>query len=307
VSTRADLFAGLSRVIRRDPVAAPALTLTYSGAAALLARIAEDALVIEDEDGTPQAVIALEGRTLAQLVGDVEAALLGVGAVLVDDAWAPVLAEALLVDGPTPLDGAGVTFSVFTSPNWRLLGAVRGAVEGAVARLDAGMAQLNLLTADGAFADLWGQLTGTPRRREESSTAYTLRQLRELIRHRENNMALADLIEQEVLGVHVVDVTDLRPLVFVCSGSPMRGRPLAGRRYNAATCEVVLEGFPSVFILELARAHVAAGVTVFVRGTYTLAEGRVDYRVTSSPLRIGTPPPMVIGTGIVGVGQIGAT
>lgn len=300
---RAGILEALPRVFRRDPQPVAALTLTYTGAGTCTAAVVDGAFVLAGEDGAPSETVPLTG-TLGELAG-LLAAVAGVTCV-VSEAAAGALPATMLLDEPARgLSVAPLGFVRWRSPLWQLLDAIAEQLRGLVAAAPAARAQLNLLTAGGAFADAWGALTGTVRRAGEADGDYTTRQLHELLRGRENNQALAALLEEGGPGIHVTEVADLEREVFVCSGSPLRGRPLAGARHNACTIEVRLDGFPSAAVLAIARAHVAAGVEVFVHGRYALPTVPSEYDIGDGVLVVGEPPAMQIGVGRIGVGRIG--
>lgn len=236
--------------------------------------------------------------TIGQLVADLPMHAGVSNAVAVEPT---VVLAACLVDQQA--SGTTVSLLRYTNPTWRLLDTLAGALVSAVQRADIGLAQANLLHAGGDFADWWARWTGAARHVAEGDGAFTGRQLHELIRHRDNNLALATLIQDD-FGVPVVEVRNLLPLAFQCSDQPMRGRPLRGWRYNATCAEVVLGGFPSLDLIAATRANAAAGVTVFVRGTLSLA-GADATKLGGPDILVGSPPAMQIGVRAIGVGKVG--
>lgn len=139
----------------------------------------------------------------------------------------------------------------------------------------------------------------------ETDEAYTARQLYELVRPRENNLALAELIRTDT-GVIVEDVRDLQRDLFIPSETPVRGRFLPGKKYTAMAAEVMLRDFPTLAAIEAARANVAAGVAVFVLGTFRMAAlspSSLTFRTRR--LIIGPVPAMEIGVGAIGAAKIG--
>ncbi len=254
-------------------------------------------------DDVPLATVSRLG-TLGELALALTA-VPDVGVVL-ELAGSEAVRAAVLLEAPAmPVGGAGLPVFRWTNPTWQLLEAVRPLLEAAAADVDVAVDQLHLLRAAGDFAELWGAFTGTDRVSGELDEAYTARQLLELLRPRENNQALAALLEHDT-GVVVEEVADLRRDVFVCSGSRMRGRPLAGRRFNACTTEVRVSGFPGGAVADLAARHAAAGITVFVTGTMELDGLDSDLDIGSGELQVGEPPPMQIGVTAIGIGKIGA-
>lgn len=216
-------------------------------------------------------------------------------------------AAMLLEDGPVTIAPAAFHgLKRWTQEIWRLFDPAAVALVAAGQRISIGLAQLNLLTAAADFADFWGTVTSTPRRLGESDEDYTARQLHELLRPRSNNEALARLLEED-LGVPVIEVRDLEPDVFRCSRTPLRGFPLAGKRYNAATAEVIFGGVSPIEAYAVARANVAAGVRVVLHDTFDLTVGESPYYFGPSPYTIGSPPAMKINhpDGTIGVGKIG--
>lgn len=295
------LLSALPRVFRTGPQPAPALVCTWAGAGTLTVAVTATALELAIDD-VSLATIA-RADTLADLALALTA-LPDVGVVLAEGSEA--VRAAVLLEAPAlPVTAEGLVLYRWTNPTWRLLEAVRPLFEDAAADVDIAVDQLNLLRAGGDFADLWGRLTGTARGVDELDDAYTARQLRELLRPRENNEALAALLEEDT-DVVVEEVADLRRDVFTASRSPLRGRPLAGRRYNACTTEVRVRGFPGGAVAHLAALHAAAGITVFVTGTLELDGLGSDLDISSGALQVGEPPPMQIGITAIGIGKIGA-
>lgn len=298
-----------TRVWRKDPVPVLALELTYTGPGTAVVELRDDAhFVVSGESGAGSFDIDLDadGFTLADLV---EAILQhgDYGALLQDPASTELLAISLITEPSRPIGPGGVTFHRFTSPNWRLFRAIAKRLDLTEPDLDAAAEQLNLLKAAEFFADFWGTFTGTLRKDGESDEAYTARQLRELLRPRENNGALADLIEEDVLGSEITEVADLEPKIFRPSGTPLRGFFLPGRYYNAASFEIVGEGTGNLSLVgELVRVNRAAGTT-----GYVIAKFRSDDPTSylhfndEIPVKAGSPPPMQIGVGAIGVGKIG--
>jgi hypothetical protein len=282
----------------------PAIVLTYTGTGTATAEVTETGVSMTSTELSP-ITVAFESRTLEALCIDITGATGGlITATLADAAVAAVRAAALLPDGPVALAGLGRSFARWTNPVWQFGAAFGEALAAAAARLDAALAQLNLLTSAGFFANLWGRLTGTVRRTGEADDTYTIRQLHELLRPRENNEALAALIEEDA-GVAVTEVRDLRRDVLELSGGPLRQGMLPGRDYNACVAEVRLEqDFPSVAVLAATRGNVAAGIACRVRGTLPIV-AESTLAVYLRDLQVGEPPAMTIGTTAIGVGKVG--
>lgn len=137
----------------------------------------------------------------------------------------------------------------------------------------------------------------------EADAAFTRRQLRELLRPRENNLALARAIDEDT-GTPVREVRDLERDLFVVGRTPLRGHPLAGTRYNAATAEVVLEGLPTRAVVAAAKRHAAAGVHVLVLGRMVPTPGTSSLRLVARVTIIGEVPYMQIGVTPIGGGRI---
>jgi hypothetical protein len=233
-------------------------------------------------------------------------ATFGITATVVDQTpnagaiWARVLLD----------DVATTTLMRWTNPNWRVPEACGAALDREAVTMDIGLAQLDLLTAGGVWADLWGTYTGLARRPGETDGPYTARQLATLLRPRENGYALANLLEAEFPPLKVHWVTDTVRACFQPSdGKPLRGRPLRGWYYNIATIEILTEGgIPSLAVLTTAEANVAAGVHVFLIGGMPLAPmpSPAGYDLTSSTYLIGEPLPMKINAPPpIGIGKIG--
>ena len=145
----------------------------------------------------------------------------------------------------------------------------------------------------------------------EADDLYVARQLDELLRPRENNLALADLIETDFPGTIVEEVRNLLSDVFLFSNTPMRNHRLLGDRYNTATAEVRLGTFPEKAIIDAAEDNAAAGIKVFVLGRAALAVPESNLVLQSTTLQIGEAPPLRIGgltgdEGKIGLGKIGS-
>jgi len=294
------LLTELPRPFRRDAVPTEALILGWPGAGALRASITSGVLLLEGEGGAPSASVALEG-TLADVVLTLQS--FGCLAILPTAAVGALPAAVLLDEGARDVLPSGIPFVRWTNPLWRLLAPVAAALRAAGDRIAIAMGQLNLLTAAAEFADYWGLFTGIARRTGEADEAYTSRQLDELLRPRENNEALALLIEHDT-GHQVIEVRDLRRDIFRCSAVTLRHHPLAGRRYNAAVVEIRLADFGDLSVEYLARLHVAAGVLVLIVGQLPL---RLTLHVTVRirGAQVGQPPAFIVGTSTVGVGSVG--
>ena len=394
MSLRARLLAELNRPWRKDPLPAPGLVLAYDGPGSITVTITETAIALTGEGGAPSLARELEADTLATLVLAL-AQLPGVTASA-EPGSAALLATTLLEEVDRPLTVAPGTFLVWTSPNWRVLEPARRLLRATAARLDVAIAQLNLLTSAGFFAELWGRYTTTLRRPPvhlpittgaitvtagstfavahtpgtyavwraaerdtglaalyagatlivgdtrativarrfknindmdsmqltagwpgpsqtavayriefpaESDAVYTARQRHELLRPRENNVALARAVTEDT-GIMVHEVRDVRRLVYVVGG-PLRGRPMPGARYNTATAEVLVDGLPTLAVIAAAHQHAAAGITVLVRGAMRLRAGASDTIVRTRRATIGPVPVMQIGVGRIGRTRIG--
>ena len=145
----------------------------------------------------------------------------------------------------------------------------------------------------------------------ESDEAYTARMLYELLRPRENNIALSLAIQGDA-GVNIEEVRDLERDIFVLGGdagepgTTLEGYFLAGGRYNAATAEVRIDGFPTVAAIASARANAAGGVRLFVLGRLPFnALSRSTLTLRARRLIIGAVPAMQIGVGAIGQTKIG--
>lgn len=396
MNLRGRLLAELNRPWRKDPLPAVALQLAYSGPGAVVVTITEGRLAVDGRDGAASVVVDLDAGLTLTALAETLALHEGCTATVVP-AMAAVRAVTLLDESQRPLTASPQDFVAWTSPTWRVLEVARQALVAAATRIDVALAQLNLLTAAGYFADLWGRYTSTRRRPPvhapvtgsvvsvtagsplavassrlpwelavggpgpstlfngarlvlgdvsvviaaylpkgtsglgssdfprlvlvgpwpgatqftadytivwdaEPDDAYTQRQLRELLRPRENNIALAVAITEDT-GVPVREVRDLRRQVFTLNG-PLRGRPLPGTRCNTATAEVVLEGEPTVAVIASAQAHAAAGVHVLVLGAMTPPMGASTLDVVVRAIVIGDVPPMQIGVTPIGGGRI---
>lgn len=399
MSLRARLLAELNRPWRKDPLPVAALALAYAGPGAVAITIAESRFSFLGRDGAESFALDLDtGLTLGALA--VQLNLHDGVTATVTPGLDAVLAATLQDEELRTITAAAISFGIWTSPTWRVLDPARRAILAAAARLDVAIAQLNLLTSAGFFADLWGTYTSTLRRSPahlpvtggtvgvtngsmlaiagnstariawitalgpgasalfigsqleadghvatiigyipkgttglgstddyrlilatpwegptaftsayrivalpEADDVYTRRQVRELLRPRENNLALAIAITEDT-GIAVREVRDLSRDVLIVSRTPLRAGVLAGSRFNAATAEVQLEDLPLPSVVAAAARHAAAGVHVLVLGTMhpPLIVGDLD--IVVSPIVIGLVPPMQIGVTPIGGGRI---
>lgn len=300
----------LPRLVRRS-----ADVLPGSGTPARLALLGEEArvvirdgvLLIAPTSGATPLVIDLTQHTLTTLTAE----LFGPSFYLLPLDTLPEIGASSLDEIDLVMPYATFLYLGWhTNPVHTLLKPVAIELAAAAARGDLAEAQLNLLRAAGWFPDYWGTHLGARRHAGESDETYTARQLDELLRQRENNEALGELLEHDVPTLRPgTEVHDQRPDVLVVSDSPLRGRPLAGWRYNALTVLVRVLGFPSQSVLALARAHVAAGVTVLVQGEEALGEAgapvSTGFTLSWAARQVGPVPAMQIGVGAIGRGKIG--
>ena len=311
---------------RKDPIPVPAFAIT--GPAGAIITLADDTLTVVLKGHPDPVVIPLGDMTFDELVR--ACADNGIGAST-DPLSGPLLASTMLPEGPRTAEAAAasrwnraiwnkdtwlprlvdvITFSRWTSDTWRLLDPLAERLAFEDGNGDAGLAQLNLLTSAGVFADLWGAYCGIPRHPGESDEDYTARIRWELLRPRENNLALADLLEHDYPPLHVALVDDVVRRCFMPSDDiALRGRPLRGWYYNIATVGIDVEGgFPSADMIAAAEKNAACGVTVYVRGHYKFLSmpSPAGYDFAGSTIRFGVPIPIKINAPPpVGVGKIG--
>ena len=281
----------LNRPWKKDALPQAVLTVIGAGAEALI--VQDDWLAVADTS------VDLRACSLGELAEQLRA--LG---FTVD-----VTAEEQAVMAAVLLDTVGgASLARWTNPNWRLPDTCGRGLERGRTHVDLALAQLNLLSAGGAWADFWGRYTGTPRRTDEDDATYTDRQLHELLRPRENNYALANLLEEDFPPIRVENVSNTLSRCFQCSDTVMREHPLRGRLFNACTVELVVDGFPTPALVIAARANVAAGIYIYVRGEWALdameSPAGYDFKATNwmfgkpLPIQINAPPP-------IGIGKIG--
>lgn len=300
------LYGGaISNYYFKGPEPVPALTIAYAGVGTATVQVTEDAqFVVAGIDGAPSFTVPLDGVSFDALVAIIVGET-GFSATLAADGPGAVWALSLLAAPEVALD-APVVFQRATNPLYLLFLAVGRQIDLREPGLDAGPAQLNLLRAAGYFADFWAEFTDTPRLFNEIDDVYVARQLHELIRGRENNYALADLIEEDDPGSKVVDVQDLEPFIFRCSATPMREYVLAGEHYNAASFEVILDAFTALdLVVSLVERNRAAGTTGYVIASLVFSDIASGFSIGDVPLRVGPLTAMKIGPGTIGVDKIG--
>jgi hypothetical protein len=316
-AVRTALLRELPSPWRKDPLAEPAIRIT--GPVGTVVTLVDQVLTIHAElalapyvrwneplgwnrsiwapnaDAIRSGEIPLVGQSLDELriqIGNAGAGatLIGLGArsthVLLDQP------DQASVGPDTP-----VTLYAFTSHTWWFLSPMAAALDAAQTNVDVGLAQLDLLTAAGVFADRWGAYCGIPRRADEADADYTARIRHELLRPRENNLALADLLETDFPPLTVTSVTDLITECLEPSDDrALRGRPLRGWVYNIATIEIVCDGLPTAAVVAAAERNVAAGVRVYIRGQWAVPTmpSPAGYDFAGSQILLGVPAYMTI-------------
>lgn len=260
------------------------------------------AFTVDYDYALPPLDLDLATLTLDALVDVL--AVTGTVAVLADgpEALGRVSALALLEMPATDITNAVATLSYWSNPHWRLFETLGAALAGGAARVDAAVAQLTLLLSAGEWADFWGTLTGIPRQSGEGDGDYTTRQRYEIQRPRENNQALAAVLEND-LGVVVTETSDAVRDVLRVPG-PWYGRSVPGPDVNAAVGRIGLLGWADQRAAALAQAHAAGGVTVVVVGTIVLGLAS-PYRLALRHFQIGGAGPFTVGTTAVGTGKVG--
>jgi hypothetical protein len=314
----------------KDPEGVPAIHLTGPGGASLV--LTGDYIIATPTPGDQPTVIPVEGTTLREVVQRLTDA--GIAATLAPGTD-PILAAAVLIEAEAfslpvqtaskwgqsqwntarwslrALSGKPTDIWRWTSETWRLLDPIAEQLKDETENMLVGLAQMNLLTSATTFADWWGRYTGIPRKPGEvDDAAYTARQRDELLRPRENNLALANLLEHDFPPLKVSLVEDsVRRCFQPSDDKQLRYRPLRGWRYNVATIEIAVEGgFPSADFIAAAERNAACGVKVFVHGSWDMASmaSPAGYDFAGTQILFGAPLPITINAPPpVGVGKIG--
>ena len=207
--------------------------------------------------GPVEHVIALTGT-----VEDVVVSLQSIG--VETDLLRPDLADRsarLFLDTPAFVTGAVSARNdlfVFNNQLWVILRPLGMALEGREERSADALLALNLLTATGYWADVWGKYLGITRRFAETDAAYTARMKHETIRARLNNKALEQVLLDD-LGIDA-RVENLLPLVLIWNETDWHSF-WAGNIYNSGAFRVTYAttGVSSAEVMAVIDRHRAAG------------------------------------------------
>lgn len=184
----------------------PSADQIFQGTDFIVAEVAQSGTVVPGFDSSIN--IGADGYTLANLVSGLNA-LTGVSAVLLDSSMGNYLARGIM-PGEYEI-GSSTTLYYPGSMLWHEMSVFGWIFDEQAARIDLAKAQLNPLTAAGAWLNYWGKdHFGIGRLGGESDTLYARRIVHEILRQTCNNKAL-EIIANDAYGV-TVTVTDALPI-----------------------------------------------------------------------------------------------
>lgn len=196
------LIGYLTRTFNRSPDGVDAVAFAYTGVAASVTWTVTNAALAFTADGAPLASYSLEGKTLAQLVAEVDAnpdltatlhdaTLAGIGAWTLLDATADIT----------------VRLKSYTALEWTIFDAIAKALADAWAATGEALRQLVISTAEGEWLDFYAARFGFTRQIAEDDAALRRRVIATALRVKSSNLALEELIF-EIFGVdvRVVDI-----------------------------------------------------------------------------------------------------
>ena len=175
-------------------------------------------------------------------------------------------ARLLLDQGLFTTDEPGGDLYIFENLLWVLLRPLGFALEARSEGISSALAQLNLLTSEGEWADTWGRFLGIRRHAGEADATYTARMKHEIIRGRENNLALAQILADD-FGIEDVVIEDLLPLVLIWNETRWQSY-VAGQIYNSGAFRVIYAdpgGVDSRQVVAAVAKHKSAGTRFVMR------------------------------------------
>jgi hypothetical protein len=234
------LISHVPDYLDKDPAAVPGLTLLYTGGTGSVT-ITRRTLTTVVTNGQSLA-IPLTGLTLQSLATQIRAHT-GYTALTPGTETSPalLLSEVEAVD---LIVGARLLWcSAFL---WRLLAPIAWAIEDSLTNVAAGVRQMALPSADGAFVDFWASYYGgLLRRLNETDRAFALRVILEVLRVRLNARAIEQIVLDE-LGVRVT-IRNLSDDAWIISTTKFGY--LAGRKYSPTTFLVTVDSTGETAIL----------------------------------------------------------
>lgn len=198
-----------------DPQMVPAVRITnnYSGPGIVQVRIRDRKLkvsTVTNQSENSSVEIDLRNHTLGDLPSI--STISGVNFTLLKDGQKRSEFKALnLLEIHSDVENF-IDIAIHTNPLWVLLRPFAWTLGAANINYDVGLNQLNVLESKDFFADYWGRYLGVPRRKNEDDGTYTRRIIDTLIRPRENNFALENILisDLDLTGT----ISDLLPRVL---------------------------------------------------------------------------------------------
>lgn len=211
----------------------------------------------------------------------------GFQAAVILPRYKKMLAASLIDDVLNADLSSSKDFSISTNPLWVFLRPLAWAIEDHAASVDTALAQLNILTSQGYFADFWGRFLDIVRKPGEGDIMYTERIVRTILLKRDNNRALEQIVLDE-FGVKV-EVEDLWPTVLNINNSIIFSK-IPGQVFNVGNF-LVTGPIVGQALIDLVNRHKAAGTRAFfyefldteinesVDSTTSFAEARYDISI----------------------------
>jgi len=243
------LISHVPDYLDKDPAVLPGLTLLYAGGTGSVT-IARRTLTTVVSNGQ-SLTIPLIGHTLQSLAAQIQAVNGYTALVTPGTETSPAL---LLCEVEAVNLVAGARLLWYSAFLWRLLAPIAWAIEDSLANLAAGVQQMALPSAGGAWVDFWATYySNLLRRLNESDRAFALRIIHEVLRVRLNARALEQIIVDE-LGLPVT-IRNLADDAWIISDTAFGF--LAGRKYSPTTFLVTVEstGTPAILNFDALLAY----------------------------------------------------
>jgi hypothetical protein len=227
----------LNRVFDKDPVQFLALRLSYDGAMSW--RVNDAVLTTTVTGGSGQALqVDLSGYSVSDLATFL-AAQPGYSVPYVDSSELSRLSARVLLDGGADIGTSnGDHLYGYTSVLWSYLEAVANELTIAKQQIAQALRQMSTRTAEGAWLDELGSYYGVPRLDGELDASYGPRIIAEVLRPRENNVAIEEAIR--VFTGQDTTVTDVT--AFAGSFPSHNGLITHNGTYNYSSVDVPAYG-----------------------------------------------------------------
>src|SRR5262249_1913699 len=196
------LLKSLPTYLDKEPGAEPGITLNYDGDAAEVT-IERHLFTVKVSGGSGTSLSRqLQGLTLAQLAASLNLQPGHTAAVVAPDSSLPAIS---LIEVQAQDIMLAPRLDRFTSLLWALFLPVCWGFLDTVDNLNNGLLQMSVKTAEQKWVDYWGEefYGGIRRLFHEADRAYADRIIKEVLRWRLNNLAIAQILEEEIPGITV--------------------------------------------------------------------------------------------------------